>query len=49
MEQIVILGLGNILYGDEGFGDFWRNGFTPIGIFLKTWKSWTAAPRGRPC
>jgi len=38
MEQIIILGLGNILYGDEGFGVLLAQRLYAHWIFLKTWK-----------
>ena len=38
MERIVVLGLGNILYGDEGFGVRSRNGSFRGMPFPTTWK-----------
>ena len=49
MKQIIILGLDNILYGDEPLARFWRKSSTPTGIFQKRWKLWTAAHKAKPC
>ena len=49
MKQIIILGLDNILYGDEPLARFWRKSSTPTGIFQTMWKLLTAAHKAKPC
>ncbi len=45
-QRVVVMGLGNLLWADEGFGIRSRSVCMPDITGLKRWKLWTAVRKG---
>ena len=43
-QRVVVMGLGNLLWADDGFGG-WRNGCMPITTGPRMWRLSMAAPK----